>query len=43
MDEYKETEEKTEGRQPEAGFSQADIEEIKKMDRMSQLKKSKLI
>lgn len=43
MDEYKETEEKTEGRQPEAGFSKADIEEIKKMDRMSQLKKSKLI
>lgn len=43
MDEYKETEEKTEGKQPEAGFSRADIEEIKKMDRMSQLKKSKLI
>ena len=43
MDEYKETEVKTEGTQPEAGFSRADIEEIKKMDRMSQLKKSKLI
>ena len=43
MDENKQTEENTESRQPEDGFSQADIEEIKKMDRMSQLKKSKLI